>query len=172
MGLINTVKNVLDDIKMKHGLDKCAKTSFKRGKKGAAKKIPLNDNQVIQDLDQVETYKCLEMEEGEGLQYHNMKVKIRKGYKRRIKLVLNSQINGLKEQDSNHQYPTIPSNPLQLWSHWFETKWDTGPWQDDQEATVYEPDASKESIYTGYTSYAKKLKDHSWIWKRHTNPQW
>ena len=33
------------------------------------------------------------MEEGEGVQHHKMKVKIRKEYKRRIKLVLNSELN-------------------------------------------------------------------------------
>ena len=49
------MKNVSDDIKMEFGLDKCAKTSFKRGKKVSAEGIPLNDNQVIQDLDQAET---------------------------------------------------------------------------------------------------------------------
>ena len=68
-GLINTVKNVSDDIKMEFGLDKCAKASFKRGKKVSAKGIPLNDNQVIQDLDQAETYKYLGMEEREGVQH-------------------------------------------------------------------------------------------------------
>ena len=36
---------------MEFGLDKCAKVSFKRGKKVSAEGIPLNDNQVIQDLD-------------------------------------------------------------------------------------------------------------------------
>ena len=91
--LINTVKNVLDDIKMEFGLDKHAKASFKRGKKVSAEGIPLNDNQVIQDLDQAETYKYLGMEEGEGVQHHKMKVKIRKKYKRRIKLVLKSELN-------------------------------------------------------------------------------
>ena len=92
-GLINTVKNVSDDIKMEFGLDKCAKASFKRGKNVLAEGIPLNDNQVIQDLDQAETYKYLAMEEGEGVQHHTMKVKIRKEYKRRIKLVLMSELN-------------------------------------------------------------------------------
>ena len=58
-GLINTMKNISDDIKMEFGLDKCAKASFKRGKKVSAERIPLNDNQVIQDLDQAETYKYL-----------------------------------------------------------------------------------------------------------------
>ena len=87
-GLIKTVKNVSDDIKMKFGLDKCAKASFKTGKKVSAEGIPLNDNQVIQDLDQDETYKYLGEEGGEGNQHYRMKVKIRKEYKRRIKLVL------------------------------------------------------------------------------------
>ena len=92
-GLINTVKNISDDIKMEFGLDKCAKASFKRGKKVSAEGIPLNDNQVIQELDQAETYKYLGMEEGEGVQHHKMKVNIRKEYKRRIKLVLKSELN-------------------------------------------------------------------------------
>ena len=87
------MKNVSDDIKMEFGLGKCAKASFKRGKKVSVEGIPLNDNQVIQDLDQTETYKYLGMEEEEGVQHHKMKVKIRKGYKRRIKLMLKSELN-------------------------------------------------------------------------------
>ena len=78
---------------MEFGLDKCAKATFKRGKKVQAEGIQLNDNQVIQDLEQSETYKYLEMEEGEGLQHHEMKGKIRKEYKRRVKLVLKSELN-------------------------------------------------------------------------------
>ena len=74
-GLINTVKNVSDDIKMEFGLDKCAKALFKRGMKVSAEGIPLDNNQVIQDLDQAETYRYLEMEEREGVQHHKMKVK-------------------------------------------------------------------------------------------------
>ena len=92
-GLINAVKNVSDDIKMEFGLDKCAKALFKRGKKVSAEGIPLNDNQVIQDLGQAETYKYLGMGEGEGVQHHKIRVKIRKEYKRRIKLVLKSELN-------------------------------------------------------------------------------
>ena len=73
-------------------MDKCAKASFKRVKKVSAEGIPLNDNQVIQDLDQAETYKYLGMEEGEGVQHYKIKVNIRKEYKRRIKLVLRSEL--------------------------------------------------------------------------------
>ena len=65
-GLINTMKNVSDNIKMEFGLDKCAKASFKRGKKVSAEEIPLNDNQVLQDLDQAETYKYLEWRRKKG----------------------------------------------------------------------------------------------------------
>ena len=54
------MKNVSDDIKMEFGLDKCTEASFKRGKKVSAVGIPLNDNQVIQDLDQAETCKYRE----------------------------------------------------------------------------------------------------------------
>ena len=114
-GLINTMKHVSTDIKMEFGLDKCAKASFKRGKKVSAEGIPVNNNQVIQDLDQAETYKYLGMEEEERVQHHKMKVKIRKEYKRRNMLVLVR--TECKEQDSSHQYPSSPSNPLQLWSH-------------------------------------------------------
>ena len=92
-GLINTVKKVSDDIQMEFGLDKCVKATFKRGKKVSAEGILLNDHQLIQDLDQAETYKCLGMEEGEGVQHHLMKVKIKKEYKQWIKLVLNSELN-------------------------------------------------------------------------------
>ena len=60
------MKNVSDDIKMKFVLDKCAKASFKRGKKVIAEGIPPNDNQVIQDLDQVEANKYLGMEGEKG----------------------------------------------------------------------------------------------------------
>ena len=75
------MKNIPDDIKMEFGLCKYAKTSFKRDKKVSAEGIPLNDNQVIQGLYQAETYKYLGMEEGERVQHHKMKVKIRKEYK-------------------------------------------------------------------------------------------
>ena len=75
---------------MTFGLDKCAKVSFKRV---SAEGIPLNDNQVIQDLDQAETYKYLGMEEGEGVQHHKKRANTRKEYKRRIKLVLKSELN-------------------------------------------------------------------------------
>ena len=37
------------------------------------------------------------MEDGEGIQHHKMKVKIRKEYRRRIKLALKSELNARNE---------------------------------------------------------------------------
>ena len=65
----------------------------RKAKKVSAEGIPLDYNQVLQDLDQGKTYKYLGMEEKEGVQHHKMKVKIKKEYKRRIKLVLKSELN-------------------------------------------------------------------------------
>ena len=141
-GLINTVKNISDDIKMEFGLDKCVKASFKRGKKVLAEGIPLNDNQVIQDLDQTETCMYLGMEEGEGVQHHKMKVNIRKEYKSRIKLVLKSELN------ARNKIATINTLavPVILYSYGV-IDWRLDEIQNldnDQEASVYEPDASHE----------------------------
>ena len=53
-------------------MDKYEKESFNGGKKVSAEGIPLNGNQVIQYMDQAETYKYLGVEEGEGVQHHKM----------------------------------------------------------------------------------------------------
>ena len=42
---------------------------------------------------QAETYKYLGMEGGDGVQHHQMKVKIKKEYKQQIKLLLNPKLN-------------------------------------------------------------------------------
>ena len=49
-------------------------------------------NPLSQEL-QKTGYGYLGMEEGEGVQHHKMKVKIKKEYKKRIKLVLKSELN-------------------------------------------------------------------------------
>ena len=139
--LINTVKNVLGDIKIEFGLDKCAKASLKRGKK-------VSENPTEWQASETRPGPSWNIQvpgNGRGRRgpTPQMKVKIKKEYKRRINLVLKFRTE-CKAQDSKHQYASSPSNPLQLWSHWLETGWDTGPWQDDQEATVYELDASQE----------------------------
>ena len=92
-GLLTIVKTFSDDINMDFGLDKCAKATFKRGKLVKCDNIELDRNTVIQGLDQESTYKYLGTNEGDGIQHSAMKEKIRKEYYRRVRLVLQSELN-------------------------------------------------------------------------------
>ena len=92
-GLVNTVKKVSDDIKIEFGLDQFAKAKFKSEQKIAAEGIQGNNKKVKQDLEPEATYNCLGMEDGNGSDHHKMKAKIQKEYKRRIRLVLKSELN-------------------------------------------------------------------------------
>ena len=47
------------------------------------------------------------MEEGEGVQHHKMKVKLRKKYNRRIKLVLKSELNARNKIAVLYSYGVI-----------------------------------------------------------------
>ena len=98
---------------------------------------------MIQDLDPAETYKYLGMEEGEGVQHHKMKVKIKKEYKRRIKLVFKSDLNARNKIAAINTLAV----PVILYSYGvIDWKLDEieDPDRMTQEATVYELDASQE----------------------------
>ena len=55
--------------------------------------INLDIDTAIRGLDPEETYKYLGVNEGDGMNYASMKEKIRKGYYRRIRLVLKTELN-------------------------------------------------------------------------------
>ncbi|XP_031556859.1 uncharacterized protein LOC116293560 [Actinia tenebrosa] len=81
------------DIKKDFGLDKCAKATFKRGKLVKSTNIRLDTNTAIKDLDQERFYKYLGVTERDGIEHSTMKEQIRKDYYRRVRLVLNSELN-------------------------------------------------------------------------------
>ena len=54
--LLHTVKAFSDEIEMELGLDKFARTTFKHGKMAKPANVVLNDNTVIKELDQENTY--------------------------------------------------------------------------------------------------------------------
>ena len=91
--ILTIVKGFSDDIKMEFGLEKCAKATFKKGKLTATKYIQLDQGTIIQDLNQEGTYKYLGINEGDGIQHAKMKEKIRKEYFRRVRLVLQTELN-------------------------------------------------------------------------------
>ena len=92
-GLLRTVKTFSDGIGMTLGLDKCAKATFIRGKLKSTSSIVLDIDTKIKKLDQKETYKYLGIEEGDGIQHGKMKEKIRKECYRRVRAVLQSELN-------------------------------------------------------------------------------
>ena len=77
-GLLSTVKQFSDGIGIEFGLDKCPKATFRKGKLPRTTAIELDIDTTIRELDQDETYKYLELHEGNGIQLSRMKEKIRK----------------------------------------------------------------------------------------------
>jgi len=62
---------------MDSGLEKCAKITFKKGKLIHSQNLVIDINREIQELEQVKTYKYLEIEENEGIQYQQMKERLK-----------------------------------------------------------------------------------------------
>jgi len=92
-GLLQTVKVFSDDICMQFGLDKCAKATFRKGKLTSTSDIHLEQDTIIKELNQEDTYKYLGVNEGDGIQHAAMKEKIRKEYYRRVRLAIKSELN-------------------------------------------------------------------------------
>jgi len=72
-GLLCIVKEFSDDIGMEFGLDKCAKATFVRGKLSKKSSIILYMDTVNRELDPGETYKYLDVNEGDGVNHSSMK---------------------------------------------------------------------------------------------------
>jgi hypothetical protein len=89
---IQTVENFSDDIHMEFGLEKCAKIAFKRGKLVHSHNLMLDINREIQELEQGKTYKYLGTEESEGIQYQQMKERLKQEYMR-LRMILETELN-------------------------------------------------------------------------------
>ena len=92
-GLLKIVKSFSDDIGMEFGLSKCAKASFKRGRKVKTNNLDIDNSTLIREIDQEEVYKYLGVNEGDGIQHASMKEKIKKEVLRRIRLILKAELN-------------------------------------------------------------------------------
>ena len=78
---------------MKFGLDNCAKVTFIRRKLKYTSSILVDMDTKIKELDREETNKYLSIEEVDGIQHGKMKEKIRKECYRRVRGVLQSELN-------------------------------------------------------------------------------
>ena len=122
-GLLKIVKTFSDDIGIAFGLDKCAKTTFIRGKLKYTRSIVLDTDTKIKELDQEETYKYLGIEESDGIQHGKMKEKIRKECYRRVRGVLQSDlkvknkleaINTLAIPEVTYSFNIVNWNPEEI----------------------------------------------------------
>ena len=91
--LIQTVRIVSDDIGMEFGLEKCAVLILKRGKMSKSQGIELPDGRRMKDVDLV-GYKYLGILQMDGTLNREMKVKVKSEYIRRVKKLVNSNLNG------------------------------------------------------------------------------
>ena len=87
------MKQFSDDIGIEFGLHKCAKATFIKGKLTRATTFELDIDTTSRELDQDKTYKCLGIEEGNGIQHSKMKEKIRKQCYRRARATLKTELN-------------------------------------------------------------------------------
>jgi hypothetical protein len=90
---VHTVKTFSDDIHMEFGLEKCAKITFKRGKLIKSQNMVIDINREIQELEQGEAYKYLGIKESEGIQHQQMKERLKQEYRRRLRMILISELS-------------------------------------------------------------------------------
>lgn len=84
------VEDCSDDISMEFGFDKCAKATFTAQKFFV---LFLDVNTTVRNLEQADIDKYLKIYEGDGIQHSKTKEKVRKECYRRIRLVLESELN-------------------------------------------------------------------------------
>jgi hypothetical protein len=90
---IQMVTTFSDDIHVEFELNKCAKIVFKKGKLVPSQNLVVNINREIQELEEGKAYKYLGIEESDGIQYQQMKERLKKEYTRRLRMILKSELN-------------------------------------------------------------------------------
>ena len=90
---IQTVEIFSDNIHMAFGLEKCAKVTFKRGRIIQSQNLVLDVMREIKELEQGKTYKYLGTEDREGIQHQQMREKLQLEYRRRLRMILRSELN-------------------------------------------------------------------------------
>ena len=90
--LLQVVSNFSNDIRMKFGLDKCAKCTLRAGKKTTTENIQLDEAQDIRELTEQEPYKYLGIEENDNIQHANMRKKAGSEYLSRLKKICKTQL--------------------------------------------------------------------------------
>ena len=92
--LVQTVRVFRKDIGMEFGIEKCAVLVMDKGKIVKSVGMQLPDGNVINSLQEGESYKYLGILEAEKNLVEKMKLNVLKEYIRRLRKVLKSKVNG------------------------------------------------------------------------------
>ena len=92
--LIQTVRVFSKDIGMQFGIEKCSTLVLKRGKRIKSNGIKMPDDKVIKSLKEGEGYKYLGVLQADEVQEKEMKEKVGSEYKRRVRKILETKLNG------------------------------------------------------------------------------
>ena len=92
--LIQTVRVFSQDIRMEFGIDKCATIVLKRGKLVKSDGIKLPDGKEMKSLNEGDGYKYLGVTEADEIKKKEIKEKVGKEYKRRIRKILETKLSG------------------------------------------------------------------------------
>ena len=79
---------------MEFGIDKCATIVLKRGKLVKSDGIKLPDGKEMKSLNEGDGYKYLGVTEADEIKKKEMKEKVGKEYKRRIRKILETKLSG------------------------------------------------------------------------------
>ena len=91
--LVGTVHVFSTDIGMEFGMRKCGILTMKRGKLVRSEGLKLPNNEVMKEVEK-EGYTYLGIVELDKIKENEMKEKTIKEYKRRLRLILKSKLNG------------------------------------------------------------------------------
>ena len=91
--LVQTVFTFSEDIGMEFGLKKCGVVILKKGKLVKFDGIHLPNQEIMKEVDE-NGYTYLGILELDEIKEHEMKIKVTAEYKRRLRLILKSKLNG------------------------------------------------------------------------------
>ena len=91
--LVKTVFTFSEDIGMEFGLKKCGVVILKKGKLVKFDGIHLPNQEIMKEVDE-NGYTYLGILELDEIKEHEMKIKVTAEYKRRLRLILKSKLNG------------------------------------------------------------------------------
>jgi hypothetical protein len=87
------VKTLSNDIKMKFGWEKCARTCLKSCKVYRKQHMGNTMETEIKELDTMKAYKYLGVEESHNIEHKKEKDRLKKEYIRRLRLILSTELS-------------------------------------------------------------------------------